>query len=232
MSSGVPQGSILGPLLFVLFVDDLDHLPLSSNSKIFLYADDLLLLHTLSPQHDHDLVPLQSDLDIITSWFSSKRLSVNPSKSKYMFFSLKSQSLFDSLPPLLLSCTSFERVYYFKYLGLILSCNLSWSRHITTIIKRAKRLIGLIYRQFHSLSSSKTLLSLYTTIVRPVLEYGSSIWDPASTSLSSSLESVQHFALKMILKSWSTPYTDLLSSLNLSTLEHRRQRAKIMMFLK
>ena len=230
VSSGVPQGSILGPLLFVIFVNDLNLLPLSSNSKVFLYADDLLLLHTFSPQLDPS--PLQSDLDIVTSWFSSNRLSVNPSKSKYMFFSLRRQSSFDSLPPLLLSTVPFARVYSFKYLGLILSCNLSWSSHINSVIKRAKRLVGLIYRQFYSLSSSQTLLSLYTTIVRPILEYGSAIWDPPSVSVSSSVESVQYFALKMVQKSWSAPYADLLSSLNLSSLQHRCLQSKLLLFYK
>ena len=206
-------------LLFVFIVNDLNLLPLSSNSKVFLYADDLLL-YTFSPQHDPSL--LQSDLDIVTSWFSSNRLSVNPFKSKYMFFSLRRQSSFDSLPPLLLSTVPFVRVYSFKYLGLILSCNLSWSSHINSVIKRAKRLVSLIYRQFYSLSSSQTLLSLYITIVRPILEYGSAIWDPPSVSVSSSDEFVLYFALKMVRKSWSAPYANLLSFLNVSSLQHRR----------
>ena len=100
------------------------------------------------------------------------------------------------------------------------------------MIKRAKHLISLIYRQFYSLSSSKTLLSLYTTIVCPLLQCGSSIWDPCSVSLSSLVESVQYFALKMILKFWSAPYDILLSSLHLRSLEHRRQGSKILLFFK
>ena len=156
-----------------------------------------------------------------------------PSKSKYMFVSLKHQSYFDSIPPaLLLSNIPFDRVYSFKYLGLILSCNLSWSSHINSVVKRAKCIIGLLYRQFYSLSSSKTLLSLYTTIVRPILEYGSVIWDPPSASFSSSIESVQYFTLKKIQKSWSTSYADLLSSLKLHTLQHCRLQSKLLTFFK
>ena len=113
-----------------------------------------------------------------------------------------------------------DRVYSFKYLGLILSCNLSWSSHINSVVKRAKHIIGLLCHQFYSLSFSKSLLSLYSTIVHPILEYGSAIWDPPSAPLSSSIESVQYFTLKMIQKSWSTSYADLLSSLKLHTLQH------------
>ena len=124
----------------------------------------------------------------------------------------------------------FDRVYSFKFLGLILSCNLSWSSHINSVVKRAKRIIGLLYHQFYSLSFSKTLLSLYSTIVHPILEYGSAIWDPPSVSLSSSIESVQYFALKMIQISWSTSYADLVSSLKLHTLQHRHLQSKLLTF--
>ena len=78
----------------------------------------------------------------------------------------------------------------------------------------------------------KTLLSLYLTIVRPVLEYDSPIWDPPSFSLSSTLESVQHFALKLASKSWPQSYDFLLSSLNICTLEHRRTKAKLSLLYK
>ena len=93
-------------------------------------------------------------------------------------------------------------------------------------------LFWIIYRQFYKNSSTNTLLSLYLTIVRPVLEYGSPIWDPPSSSLSSTLESVQHFALKLASKSWSQSYDFLLSSLNICSLEHRRMKAKLSLLYK
>lgn len=195
-----------------------------------MYADDILLLHTLPS--GLSISTAQLDLDNLTSWLSSNNLSVNLSKSKYMYFSFRHQSFFNSIPSLLLNTLPIERVYSFKYLGLLFTCNLSWSNHISSIISRAKRLIGLIYRQFYHQSSSQTLLSLYLTIVRPILEYASPIWDPSSHSLSSSVESVQFFALKMVLKSWSISYPDTLSSLNLPTLHQRRQKAKLILLFK
>ena len=102
--------------------------------------------------------------------------------------------------------------------------HLSWFMHISITIKKAKRLLDLIYRNFYSNSSPSTLLSLYKSMVRPVLECGSAVWDPASPSASSTLKSVQLFALKIISKSWSSPYSSLLSSTKIQT---PAQRGKI-----
>ena len=110
---------------------------------------------------------------------------------------------------------------------------MSWASHISSISKKAKRLPGLIYRQFYKNSSTNTILSLYLTIACPVSEYGSPIWDPPSLSLSSFLESVQHFALNLASKSWSQSYDFfLLSSLNICSLEHRHMKAKLSLLYK
>ena len=225
VESGVPQGSTLGPLLFIIFVNDLAFLPLPTNSKL-MYADDIFLLHPLSSTQD--LTSIQLSLNLISNWLSINHLQVNPTKSKFIYFSLKHQSSLDSLPSLKLGNSQISRVYSYKYLGLTFTCTLSWLFHINQTISKAKRLLGLIYRQFYHYSSSSTLLSLYTTIVRPIVEYGSTIWDPSSTAL---VEKVQFFALKIISKTWSTPYSNL-SSVNISSLEHRRRSAKLLLFFK
>ena len=127
VSSGVPQGSILGPILFLIFINEVGVLSLSPCARLFLFADDILLLHPLSSSSCWGV--LQDDLNLITSWLTHNSLSVNPSKSKYMIFSFKSQADFDYLPPLLLNHVSLERVYSFKYLGLQFSPSMSWSNH-------------------------------------------------------------------------------------------------------
>ena len=149
-----------------------------------------------------------------------------------MIFALNSQQCFDHLPPLQLNNLSIDRMFIFQYLGILLTYNMSWASHISSISKKAKRLLGLIYRQFYKNSSTNTLLSLYLTIVCPVLEYGSPIWDLPSLSLSSTLESVQHFALNLASKSWSQSYDFLLSSLNICSLEHLCMKAKLSLLYK
>ena len=94
VSSGVPQGSILGPLLFIIFFNDIASLSLSPSSKLFIYADDVLLLHSIICPSD--ITSLNLDLQIISSWLSQKSLSINVKKSKYMFFFLPSTVNFQS----------------------------------------------------------------------------------------------------------------------------------------
>ena len=149
--SGVPQGSILAPLLFVLFINDIGCISLSPRSQLIPFADDILLLHPL--QSSSDLSLIQSDLNSITSWLTLNLLSVNPAKSKYVIFALKSQQCFDHLPPVQLNNLSIDRVFTFRYLGILLFCNISWASHISSISKKAKHLLGLIYRQFYKNSS-------------------------------------------------------------------------------
>ena len=197
--SGVPQGSILGPLLFIAFFNDIVKLSPSFSANLYLYADDILLLHPISDSND--IISLNSELSSIHSWLSSKFLQINVSKSKFMIFSHRPQFSFNHLPQVKISDSILERVSTFKYLGIIFKPNLSWSDHILYARLRAKRTLGLIYRHFYKHCSSSTLLLLYQTLVRPILEYCSILWDPPSSSVSSSLESIQHFAMKIISKS-------------------------------
>jgi len=162
--SGIPQGSVLGPLLFLVYIDDISRISISSGS-LTLYADDLVLYR---PGLFVDLVIiyqlLQQDIDAISLWTSTNYVSLNPSKCKYMIISRKHQ------PPipvnsLKVNCTDIERVSTLKYLGVWISSDLSWSTHLTNICKNTRRLIGLFYHRFYRYSSQDTLKQLYTSYI-------------------------------------------------------------------
>ena len=150
----------------------------SFSANLYLYADDILLLHPISDSND--IISLNSELSSIHSWLSSKFLQINVSKSKFMIFSHRPQFSFNHLPQVKISDSILERVSTFKYLGIIFKPNLSWSDHILYARLRAKRTLGLIYRHFYKHCSSSTLLLLYQTLVRPILAYCSILWDPTS----------------------------------------------------
>ena len=149
-----------------------------------------------------------------------------------MFFSFRPQLIFNYFHSVLISGSCLERVYSFKYLGVLLTPNLSWLPHIKFLRSKAKRILGLIYRQFYQSCPPSTLLVLYKSLVRPVLEYCSILWDPSSKNTINSIESVQYLALKIVSKSWNSDYESLLSQFNLQTLQYRRKKAKVIEIFK
>ena len=148
-----------------------------------------------------------------------------------MFISLKSSSSFSSLPLLSLNGSSLELVSSFRYLGVLITSNLSWSLHIQSICRISRKILGLLFRHFYY-SSPVVLFKLYISLVRPHLEYCSSLWDPASSVIISSLEKVQFFALKLCSKNWSSSYSSLLLQFHCPTLSSRRKNAKLIFLYK
>ena len=137
VSSGDPQGSILGPLLFILYMDSITLVQLSPDTKILLYADDILLY---SPIYQSSGISIfQSDVDSISQWVSQSGLRLNAAKTKLVLFSRKHHP-----PPITLSIdgTPIPQVNSIKYLGVILSSDLSWARHIVCLYD-CKTLCGL-----------------------------------------------------------------------------------------
>jgi len=127
--SGVPQGSVLGPLLFLIYIDDVSSLELSEGSVLNLYADDMLLYKSVKCSEDYQ--QLQFDIDKISAWVDRNLLSLNPVKCKTMLLSRKRN--LSQPPQFLLNETPLEQVESFKYLGVLISSDLSWSAHIDSI---------------------------------------------------------------------------------------------------
>ena len=222
--SGVPQGSVLGPLLFLIYFDGITQIPITRGSFRDLYADDLLLYRVIREQRDFTF--LQSDIDSVADWIDGNFLTLNGSKCKMMVISRRHQQ---SLPEqgLFLQNEPLELVEEYRYLGIILNSTLNWSAHIESICRKARHIVGMLYRTFYIHANSSSLIQLYLSLVRPHLEYGCAIWDPYTRKDINQFEGVQKFALRVGCKQWSTSYEDLLSLTNIPELKTRRTFLKL-----
>ena len=151
--SGVPQGSVLGPLLFLIYINEITQIPLNNGTQLLLYADDILLYCRINNDADYHL--LQQDIDTMETWLLQNHLQLNAAKCKYMTISRKHS------PPLNYQLSilnhRMEKVTEFKYLGVWLSDNMSWSTHIEKSSTRALKQVGLIYHKFYQYSSPECL---------------------------------------------------------------------------
>ena len=184
--SGVPQGSILGPLFFLLYIDDLSHVRFLTSPRLHMFADDVLLYHIDSPE---DFVSVQENINRVFDWSTQNALSLNCTKCKSMIISRKKTSI-QPVFPLHLNGNPLESVTSFKYLGVYISSDLCWSEHVKQVCVKAKRVTGLLYRNFYHHVPGPRLAST-TLQVRPHLEYAAVIWSPHQQSDKLLLERVQ-----------------------------------------
>ena len=200
--SGVPQGSVLGPLLFILYINDLADLKLGS--KMVVYADDILLYRSIETNADYN--QMQEDVTSVEQWMTENFLTPNAAKCKQNLM-LITRSKTHQCPQLLdyLAGQLLEQVQSYKYLGVTITFSLSWSDHIQSICLKSRRLVGLLYHQFYSYADSSTLRQFYLSCIRPHLEYACTVWDPHLTKDITLLENVQKFACKYAanLGSWT-----------------------------
>ena len=189
-----------------------------------MYADDILLYHPISTNDDY--LALQDDIDALGNWASLNTMTFNTTKCKHMLISRK-KNRHNSAPPLTLNGCTLEKVPTFKYLGILITSNLTWSPHIQNLCRKARKIIGLIYRRYYRHTNSGTLIQLYTSLVRPHLEYAAPLWDPHLVHDIHSIESVQKFALRVCSKRWDYGYSELLEAFNIPSLESRRTYLKL-----
>ena len=221
--SGVPQGSVLGPLLFTVYIDDVAD-RISHSSSISLYADDIALYRSIRSPADYSI--LQSDITAIVACVEEeKHLNLNVSKCSFMLISRKRSHSVVS-PLLIKSNTALEQVHRVKYLGVLLTSDLTWTEHIRRICNKTRRLIGLMYRRFHHCHPD-LMLKLYKAFIRPHLEYAPQVWDPYLIKDIELVERTQKFALRVCCKNWTASYPDLLDSCQVSTLSNRRKIARL-----
>jgi len=223
---GVPQGSILGPLLFLIFLNDIVD---DIESKIFLFADDTSLLN-LSESWDTVQAKLNSDLLKLHKWSETWLISFNAIKTEYMLFSTKS-ILIDPIR-LQLNGVILKRTEVHKHLGLVFNSSLTWSDHINNVCLRVSKRLGILYK-FKYLLDRNILLNLYCTWIRPVIEYCSSCYANLSVADSIRLEKLQRRAVLICTGAMPRTETDkLLAEVGLPHLHERRRNAQIMLLYK
>ena len=207
VKSGVPQGSVLGPLLFLIFINDIpDHI---SSSALFLFADDSKLQHIASSESD--IQHLQADINSLVSWSKSNSLFLNSRKCATIRFSLSHVSephyLIDNIP----LCVPQSH----RDLGVMVRGDLSWSDHYGHICSKAYCSLFLIRRSFSSSAHISVKKQLYLSVVRSKLPYCSQLWRPHLKKDILLLERVQRRATKYILSDYSSNYKDRLISLRI-----------------
>lgn len=225
VSSGVPQGSHLGPVLFTLFINDLPSVILHSN--ILMYADDVKIFRSFNnPTEQHFL---QSDLDSFHKWCKINLMELNILKCKQMSFCrvkyFRTNYFFD--------VHELEAVVTFLDLGILLDQRLNFRPHISMIINKAYGALGFMKRWSKEFSDPSVTKQLYTSLVRCMLEYGSVVWDPSYTIHSNLLESVQKQFLLFCLRGrgWNPrtlpSYEFRLNLIKLPSLKSRRTMLNI-----
>ncbi|XP_045451209.1 uncharacterized protein LOC123660151 [Melitaea cinxia] len=171
ITSGVLQGSHLGPILFNLFLNDLSRC--FKNTSDLLYADDLKLLRDINVRTDAHL--LQKDLDNLKKWCDKNGMQINPSKCSQITFTRKSQPI---LTQYLIGCLELEEKDSVRDLGAIFDKKMSFVPHIYDTVKRASRMLGFIIRNGRAFRRPEIRITLYFSIVRSLLEYASVVWRP------------------------------------------------------
>ena len=180
----------------------------------------LMMFCYIRPFHPllHDYEDLQRSIDCVSTWSYENFLNLNQAKCKFMLISRKRNPVLC----LQLNGVVLDSVQSFKYLGVMLTSDMSWSAHVSMVCSRARKILGVIYRQFYANATSAVLLQLYLSMVRPHVEYAAAVWSPHLKKDIVLIEGVQKFALRMVFGAWGTSYHHLLFLSNQLTLEDRR----------
>jgi hypothetical protein len=214
----VPQGSVLGPLLFLIYINDISDGAITSP---YLFADDTSLF---CPVYNGDMGKaahtIQSDLNIIEDWADRWLVKINPTKTVMMLFSRKR---YPSAPETVrLGGCAIPIVHSHKHLGLLFNSILSWSEHIDSQVSRCNRLIGML-QKFKYRWSRKALETCYLSFIRPVIEYCDIIYDGCTIAKGKTLENVQLEAARLVLGAKrGTSHEAIYLELGWQTLANRR----------
>ena len=220
VTSGVPQGSVLGPILFLLFINDL---PTELLTRLSLFADDSKLFSRILSKksklgNENGTITLQEDLDKVTKWAEKWKMEFNVDKCKIMHLGHNNPKNPYRMGEATLGTTEEE-----KDLGVLIDNRLDFGKHIKTIVARANRVLGMIRVSFVCMNIPM-FLNLYTAQVRPLLEYCVQVWSPHKRTYIKLIERVQRRATKLVPQLREKSYDERLEALGLPRLVDRRIR--------
>lgn len=220
VTSGVPQGSHIGPILFLLFINDLAEAVKHCN--VLMYADDVKLF--LSVKHPIDQQHLQNDLNSFYKWCHFNLMELNLNKCKHMQFSRVNHCAYSYV----LGGCNLQSVDSIMDLGILLDAKLTFVQHITMAVNKSRSVLAFIKRWAKEFNDPFITKSLFTSLVRPILEYGCIAWDPIYNTHNDRVESVQKqfliFCLRNVYRDYLAlpSYATRLAEINLPTLKSRR----------
>ena len=214
VTSGIPQGSVLGPTLFLVFINDL---PDVVRALIQIFADDSKMYLEISTPNDSE--SLQTDLGKMESWTHTWQLKFNEAKCKVVHMGKNNTNTDYTLN----SGAKLETSTCEKDLGVLVDNKLTFSDHAQKAVSKANSKLGIIRRSYTYLDS-EVVSKLFTSLVRPILEYGIVAWSPVYKKDADAIERVQRRATKLVPKLKLLPYPERLKKLKLPSMYFRRAR--------
>ena len=189
VTSGVTQGSVLGPLLFNIFIDDMSE---GLESKTRLFADDCVIYRKINEVEDEHI--LQNDLNRIGDWVNRNKMSLNINKCKIVSFGGKMERSGTNYE---MQGIKLEKVEKYKYLGVVLKHDLEWKEQVARLTKKGINALNFIMRQLKGMSI-EIKEKAYITMIRPMVEYAAAVWDPYRTGEVKDIEKVQRIAARRV----------------------------------
>jgi len=219
--SGVPQGSVIGPILFLIYINDIKN---ELKSRISIFADDTKIMHIVDTEDDR--LEVEQDLSRLQKWSEINKMKFNIDKCSVMHCGHNNQRHEYKLYGKDLRKTECE-----KDLGVYIDSDMKFSSQIAAQAKKAYKVLGMIKRNFEC-SNKDIFQILYSTLVRPHLEYAVQLWNPHQIGHKNKLEQVQRRATKMVKEVKKLSYEQRLTKLNLMSTETRRKRGDMIMTFK
>ncbi|KAI8510470.1 hypothetical protein Bbelb_113860 [Branchiostoma belcheri] len=229
VASGVPQGSVLGPLLFMIFVSDI---PAELKNFVSLFADDTKVYAAAQEceENSHSEC-LQADLGKLQEWSERMQMRFHPDKCKVLHLGKNNPRHEYTMSKADGTLHRIECIEEEKDLGVLIDSKLSFSSHVQTQVNKANRVLGTIKHTFKYLDEDSFML-LYKSLVRPHLEYATAVWSPRTKRDRDLLERVQRRATKLVSSIAHLSYSERLAVLGLPTLYYRRQRTDVIQLFK